>query len=77
MIEALPFPEADLMHIVDLLPAAERVRYLEIRVFLQSTVRQASIGYWHREDFRSGLLAEMGKHGRGRLQTDGTSKLAT
>jgi glutaryl-CoA dehydrogenase len=73
--EAPPFPEADLMHIVDLLPAAERVRYLEIRAFLQSTVRQASIDYWNREEFPFGLLAEMGKHGLGTLQTDGTSKL--
>ncbi|RAX43768.1 acyl-CoA dehydrogenase [Arthrobacter sp. AQ5-06] len=73
--EAPPFPEADLMHIVDLLPAAERARYLEIRAFLQSTVRQASIGYWNREEFPFGLLAEMGKHGLGTLQTDGTSKL--
>ena len=75
MTEAPPFPEADLMHIVDLLPAAERVRYLEIRAFLQSTVRQASIDYWNREEFPFGLLAEMGKHGLGALQTDGTSKL--
>ncbi|MHA7291798.1 acyl-CoA dehydrogenase family protein [Arthrobacter sp. MDT3-24] len=63
------------MHIVDLLPAAERERYLEVRAFLQSTVRQASIDYWNREEFPFGLLAEMGKHGLGTLQTDGTSKL--
>lgn len=72
---APPFPDADLMYIVDLLPAAERERYLDIRAFLQSTVRQASIDYWNREEFPFGLLAEMGKHGLGALQTDGTSKL--
>lgn len=72
---ALPFPDADLMYIVDLLPAAERERYLEVRAFLQSTVRQASIDYWNREAFPFGLVAELGKHGLGMLQTDGTSKL--
>lgn len=73
--DALPFPDADLMYIVDLLPAAERERYLEVRAFLQSTVRQASIDYWNREEFPFGLVAELGKHGLGTLQTDGTSKL--
>ncbi|MFY9635417.1 MAG: acyl-CoA dehydrogenase family protein, partial [Cellulosimicrobium cellulans] len=63
------------MYVVDLLPAAERERYLDIRAFLQSTVRAASIDYWNREEFPFGLLAEMGKRGLGTLQTDGTSKL--
>jgi glutaryl-CoA dehydrogenase len=70
-----PFPEADLLYIVDLLPEHERQRYLAIRSFLQSSVRQASIDYWNREEFPFGLLAEMGKHGLGGLQTDGSSKL--
>jgi glutaryl-CoA dehydrogenase len=63
------------MYIVDLLPAAERERYLDIRAFLQSTIRPASIDYWNREEFPFGLLAEMGKRGLGTLQTDGTSQL--
>ncbi|WP_231938603.1 acyl-CoA dehydrogenase family protein [Arthrobacter sp. B6] len=71
----LPFPDADLMYIVDLLPEHERERYLEVREFLQSSVRPASIDYWNREEFPFGLLAEMGKHGLGGLQTDGSSKL--
>jgi glutaryl-CoA dehydrogenase len=70
-----PFPDADLLYIVDLLPEPERQRYLSVRTFLQSTVRQASIDYWNREEFPFGLLAEMGKHGLGGLQTDGSSKL--
>jgi glutaryl-CoA dehydrogenase len=70
-----PFPDADLMYIVDLLPQAERERYLDIRAFLQSTVRPASIDYWNREEFPFGLVAELGKRGLGQLQTDGTSKL--
>jgi glutaryl-CoA dehydrogenase len=72
---ALPFPDADLMYIVDLLPGPEKERYLEIREFLQASVRQASIDYWNREEFPFGLLAEMGKYGLGGLQTDGSSKL--
>ncbi len=72
---APPFPDADLMYIVDLLPAEERIRYREIREFLQTRIRAASIDYWNREEFPFGLLAELGKHGLGGLQTDGTSKL--
>ncbi|MBT2537456.1 acyl-CoA dehydrogenase family protein [Arthrobacter sp. ISL-69] len=73
--EQPPFPDADLMYIVDLLPAGERSRYLEVRDFLQSRIRAASIEYWNREEFPFGLLAEMGKYGLGGLQTDGTSAL--
>lgn len=72
---APPFADADLMYVADLLPPAERTRYLEIRDFLQSRVRAQSIEYWNREEFPFGLLAELGKHGLGGLQTDGTSTL--
>jgi glutaryl-CoA dehydrogenase len=71
----LPFPGADLMYIVDLLPDQEKERYLEIREFLQGSVRRASIEYWNREEFPFGLLEAMGTHGLGGLQTDGSSKL--
>lgn len=70
-----PYPEADLMHVVDLLPEGERVRYKEVREFLQASVRAASIDYWNREEFPSGLLADMAKFGLGGLQTDGSSTL--
>ncbi len=70
-----PFPDADLMYIVDLLPPAERDRYFSIRRFFQSSVRQRSIEYWNREEFPFGLLADMGKHGLGALQLDGSSIL--
>jgi glutaryl-CoA dehydrogenase len=70
-----PFADADLMYIADLLPAAERERYADMREFLQSAVRPASIDYWNREEFPFGLVAELGKRGLGQLQTDGTSKL--
>ncbi|MEO5318571.1 acyl-CoA dehydrogenase family protein [Arthrobacter sp. CC3] len=63
------------MYVVDLLPEGERSRYLEVREFLQSRIRAASIEYWNREEFPFGLLAEMGKYGLGGLQTDGTSAL--
>lgn len=73
---ALPFPDADLLHIVDLLPRAERERHVRIREFLQGTVRPASIGYWNREEFPGGLLLELGRHGVGALQVDGSPALA-
>ena len=63
------------MYIVDLLPPAEQSRYQEIRDFLQSRIRAASIDYWNREEFPFGLVAELGKYGLGGLQTDGTSRL--
>lgn len=72
---APPFPDADLMYIVDLLAAAERERYFSIRRFLQFSVRQPSIEYWNREEFPFGLLADMGKYGLGALQLDGSSTL--
>jgi glutaryl-CoA dehydrogenase len=72
---APPFPDADLMYIVDLLAPPERDRYFRIREFLQSSVRQASIEYWNREEFPFGLLADLGKHGLGALQLDGSSTL--
>ncbi|MDI2034439.1 acyl-CoA dehydrogenase family protein [Paenarthrobacter nitroguajacolicus] len=70
-----PYPEADLMHVVDLLPSGERERYLQVREFLQSRIRAASIDYWNREEFPCELLAEMAKFGLGGLQTDGSSQL--
>ncbi|MEV7604089.1 acyl-CoA dehydrogenase family protein [Paenarthrobacter sp. NPDC089322] len=70
-----PYPEADLMHVVDLLDPGERARYLEIREFLQTRIRAASIDFWNREEFPFGLLADMAKFGLGGLQTDGSSKL--
>jgi glutaryl-CoA dehydrogenase len=72
---APPFPDADLMYVVDLLAPPERDRYFGIREFLQSSVRQPSIEYWNREEFPFGLLADMGKHGLGALQLDGSSTL--
>ncbi|MFC8410898.1 acyl-CoA dehydrogenase family protein [Arthrobacter sp. NPDC057259] len=63
------------MYIADLLPPAERSRYEEIREFLQTRIRPASIDFWNREEFPFGLLSELGKHGLGGIQTDGTSKL--
>ncbi|MBO1268083.1 acyl-CoA dehydrogenase family protein [Arthrobacter cavernae] len=70
-----PYPEADLMHVVDLLSYEERNRYFEVREFLQTRIRAASIDYWNREEFPFGLVADLAKFGLGRLQTDGTSKL--
>ncbi len=74
-VAAPPFPDADLMYIADLLPPDEAARYREVRDFLQSRVRAATIDYWNREEFPFGLVAELGKHGLGGLQTDGTSAL--
>ena len=73
--ESPPFPDADLMNVVDLLAGPERERYLRVREFLQDHVRGQSILYWNREEFPFGLLAEMGVYGLGALQVDGSSVL--
>lgn len=73
--ESPPFPDADLMYVVDLLAGPERERYLRVREFLQDHVREQSIPYWNREEFPFGLLAEMGVYGLGALQVDGSSVL--
>jgi glutaryl-CoA dehydrogenase len=72
---APPFPDADMMHVVDLLSPGERSRYWELRTFLQEHVREASIDYWNREEFPFDILADLGARGLGGLQTDGTSVL--
>lgn len=72
---AVPFPDADLMHIVDLLPPAERDRYVKVRELLQSRIRAASIPYWNREEFPYELLKLLAGYGLGGLQTDGSSAL--
>lgn len=72
---APPFPDADMMHVVDLLSPTERSRYWEVRTFLQEHVREASIDYWNREEFPFDMLADLGTRGLGGLQTDGTSVL--
>ncbi|MDI2035593.1 acyl-CoA dehydrogenase family protein [Paenarthrobacter nitroguajacolicus] len=70
-----PFPDADMMHVLDLLPPDERSRLLDIRTFLQNDVREASIDYWNKEEFPFELLGKLGAYGLGGLQTDGTSTL--
>ena len=63
------------MYIVDLLPPAEQGRYWRSGTSCSPAIRAPSIEYWNREEFPFGLLAELGKHGLGGLQTDGTSAL--
>ena len=70
-----PFPDADLLHIVDLLPASERRRYARTRAFLQDSVRAQSIPYWNREEFPGELVAELGRLGLGALQRENASAL--
>ncbi|MGG5172275.1 acyl-CoA dehydrogenase family protein [Pseudarthrobacter sp. J1738] len=70
-----PYPDADLFHVVDMLPVHEKERYQRTREFLQERIREQSIEYWNRDEFAFGLLAEMAKFGLGELQLDGSSKL--
>ena len=71
----LPYPEADLMHVWQLLEEPERKRLEGIRAFLQNRVRPESIGYWNREEFPHHLLPEMAAFGLGGIQADGSSDL--
>ncbi|MDQ4489010.1 acyl-CoA dehydrogenase family protein [Sinomonas sp. ASV486] len=72
-----PFPDADLMHVVDLLSPRERARFSELRTVLQRDIRPLTPEYWNREEFPFGLLPRLASLGLGRLQTDGSSRLFT
>ncbi|GAB3277629.1 acyl-CoA dehydrogenase family protein [Sinomonas notoginsengisoli] len=74
---SLPFPDADLMHVLDLLSPAERDRFTELRAVLQQEIRPLTPQYWNREEFPFGLLPRLASLGLGRLQTDGSSRLFT
>lgn len=69
------FKDAELMHVTDLLSQPERERYVRTREFLQSSVRDQSVGYWNREEFPFDLVAGLGRQGLGALQLDGSSIL--
>ncbi|MDP9884926.1 glutaryl-CoA dehydrogenase [Sinomonas atrocyanea] len=71
----LPFPDADLMHMADLLSPAERERFAELREVLQREVRPLTAPFWNREEFPFELLPKLASLGLGRLQTDGSSRL--
>lgn len=71
----VPFPDADLMHIVDLLSASEKERFSELREVLQHQVRPLTPHFWNREEFPFALLPRLAALGLGRLQTDGSSRL--
>lgn len=72
-----PFPDADLMHVMDLLSADERARLAEIRTVLQRDIRPVTSPFWNREEFPFELLPRLAALGLGRLQTDGSSRLFT
>ena len=71
----VPFPDADLMHVTDLLSPAERDRLAELREVLQREVRPLTAPFWNREEFPFELLPTLASLGLGRLQTDGSSRL--
>ncbi|WP_337250249.1 acyl-CoA dehydrogenase family protein [Psychromicrobium xiongbiense] len=75
MSAEVPFPEADLLHVVELLSPEERLRYQRLRRFFQDRVRPESIDFWNREEFPFDLVKELGNLGLGRLQIDGSSAL--
>ncbi|AMM34050.1 Acyl-coenzyme A oxidase [Sinomonas atrocyanea] len=71
----VPFPDADLMHVTDLLSPAERERFAELREVLQREVRPLTAPFWNREEFPFELLPKLASLGLGQLQTDGSSRL--
>lgn len=71
----IPFPNADLLNIADLLDANERATYDRFRSFLQSEVRPASGEFWDREEFPFDLLKRVGEEGLGELEVSGASRL--
>lgn len=74
---APPFPDADLLHLVDRLSDEERERFIAIRAHLQDVVRPASIDYWNREAFAAELLPALAALGLGELRLGTASRLFT
>ncbi|MCI9887646.1 acyl-CoA dehydrogenase family protein [Micrococcales bacterium 31B] len=55
----LPYPDADLLYLQDLLSPAEYDKLLTARAFFQSEVRPLAIDYWNRAEFPFELLPKI------------------
>lgn len=75
MTAPVPFPDADITGVLSLLSESERARLAELREFLQTEVRPASLDPWNAEEFPHDLVTKMAEQGLGNLQLDGSSRL--
>lgn len=62
-----PYPDADVLDAISLLPNDERRQLLTVRQHLQDHVRKQVIDYWNREEFPFDMLPALAKLGLGEL----------
>jgi glutaryl-CoA dehydrogenase len=71
----IPFPDADILGIADMLAPEERARLEQVRTVLQEEIRPAVGKYWDHEEFPFDLLTRLGEIGLGELEITGGSRL--
>src|SRR5690625_590235 len=62
-----PFPDADVLDVISLLPEHEQQQLLRIRQYLQDNVRKQIIEYWNRDEFAFDMLPGLAELGLGEL----------
>src|SRR5699024_12858421 len=62
-----PFPDADVLDVISLLPEHEHQQLLRIRQYLQDNVRKQIIEYWNRDEFAFDMLPGLAELGLGEL----------
>ncbi|TFC29130.1 acyl-CoA dehydrogenase [Cryobacterium sp. TMT1-3] len=71
----LPYPDADLLFVTELLPRQERERLAELRAFFQDEIRPLAVDHWNRGAFPFGLVPELGARELVRLHLEEDSSL--
>lgn len=75
LLAGIPFPEPDLLGVVDQLDPQEREEFLKVRKFLETEIRPHVGEYWDREELPYDLLPKMAEHGLGEIAVAGHSRL--
>ncbi len=74
-VHRAPFPDADVLDVVSLLPDHEKRQLLKIRQHLQDNVRKQIIEYWNRDEFAFDMLPGLAELGLGGLAVQDCSWL--
>jgi len=73
----MPYPEADLIFVTDLLSEPERERLATARAFFQGEVRPIAVEYWNRAEFPFDLLPKLARQNLGGIGSTPSSPLLT
>ena len=75
LLANVKFPDADILHVANMLPEHEQQRLRELHEFLQAEIRPVVGEYWDREEFPFDLLPKLAARGLGELEFSGASRL--